>query len=198
MTSNADNMRRRLRDSIDASKERREIFLATLDHSSLEKLALSAAAQKRSDDEQAAIERAKHQEQLQVQWTSLYIEQMSPFLTRHFAKEFEIPEDSPLLAELRWRFDPSSLTALRFEENEGGVKAIGISPDSKFPRLQADIGAATIQATTLTVDGEITGARFAAIHSGGSAGISDLEGLGREIENAQERLNRAAREGDQP
>lgn len=198
MTSNADNMRRRLRDSIDASKERREIFLATLDHSSLEKLALSAAAQKRSDDEQEAVERAKHQEQLRVQWTRLHLERVSPLLTKWFAEQFEIPADSPLLAELRWRFDPCALTALRFEEIDGGVEAATIYPDAKIPRPQADIGALTIQANTRSIDGEISGATFAAVHSGGSVGISDLEGLGREIENAQERLNRAAREGDQP
>ncbi len=110
-------------------------------------------------------------------------------LTQYFAEKFEIPEDSPLLAELRWRFDPSELGDLVFRTEGDVIVPVAIDGRNKAPQLRADIGALTIQGQLLAnADEDITGAQFSAVHEHSTVGINNLEGLGKEIESARRRL----------
>ncbi|MDD7930794.1 hypothetical protein [Microbacterium thalli] len=177
-------------DGIAASKsERRARFIAGLDHSSLENLATSAAAEERRAAQAEEQRRKQEQDDLRSEWVSSYLDATRPALTQHFAETFEIPKDSPLLAELHWRFDPKELGALVFRAQGMSVMPISPGGNSTAPQLRADIGALTIQGQLrVNADGDVTGAQFSAVHDHSTVGIKNLEDLGRQIESARQRL----------
>lgn len=187
----AQNTRDMLQGVIDEQARKKNRFVASLDHSSLTALALSAAARKREENDVEHAEEKADAAAMREKWTESYMRRVAPEVTAHFAKKMGLATDSPLLAELSWRLHPDKVAALNFTRNDAG-RIVARAPEGERNAflLLADIDALTIAARTYDdrESGEISMVVFSADHGSVSRGITDLSALGEELERARELL----------